>query len=295
MSALGLYLLAPGLAPGLASGLVEGAPFLGAGRLALAATLLLCSAGVSLGLSLGLERKLLWAAVRAVVQLALLGLVLEWVFARHEPGIVVALMVAMASLAGWEAVRRSRHRMAGVLPGTVAVMLGSSLFVTLFGVVWVLEQEPWYEPRFVIPVLGMVLGNTLNGVALGLDTLLAGLAEERARIETLLAHGATRREASLDLVRRAVRTGLIPILNSMMAVGVIAIPGMMTGQILSGETPGSAARYQVFILFLIAGGTALGTVGTVLYASRLAFDERERLRPERLRLAEPGRRSPTGS
>jgi putative ABC transport system permease protein len=128
----------------------------------------------------------------------------------------------------------------------------------------------------------MILGNALNGVSLGLETALAGFARDRERVELLLAHGATRREASRDVVRRAVRTGTIPILNSMIAAGLIAIPGMMTGQILSGEPPMSAARYQILILFCIAGAVALGTIGVVLVAERLVFDERDRLRAERI-------------
>jgi len=256
---------------------------LGAAQLALAAGLLLAAAGASLALRLGLGRRLLLAATRSVAQLMLLGLVLKWVFDSEGPWLVLAVMVLMAIIAGFEAVRRTTYRLPGVRGASIGVMLLSGLLVTFYGVAVVIRVEPWYAPQYVIPILGMVLGNTLTGISLGLETVLAGFARDRERVELLLAHGATRAEASRDVVRLAVRTGLIPILNAMVAAGIVSIPGMMTGQILAGQDPASAARYQIFILFSIAGGVALGTVGVVLAAARLAFDDRDRLRAERIR------------
>ncbi|MFT5289135.1 MAG: putative ABC transport system permease protein [Planctomycetota bacterium] len=247
------------------------------------AALLLVNAGVSVAFQLGLGRRLLIGAVRATIQLAFLGLVLQWVFDQNQLGIVVTLMIAMGLVAGWEAVRRTTRRAPGMLPAAMTIMVTTSFGVTAYALIAVSDGTPWWSPRYAIPIMGMVLGNALNGVSLGLETALAGFDEQRDRVEALLALGATRRQASRDVVRRAVRTGLVPILNSMVAVGIIAIPGMMTGQILGGEDPADAARYQLFILFTIAGGVALGTTGVVLTASRLLFDERDRLRLDRLR------------
>ena len=201
--------------------------------------------------------------------------------------VIVSLMLFMASVAGIEAVRRTTRRVPRIYTASTLVMLASSMAVTLYGLLVVLGTDPWYDPRYAIPILGMMLGNTLNGISLGLETTLEGFDVERSHVELKLALGATRAEASRDVVRRAVRTGMIPILNSMIAVGIIAIPGMMTGQILGGEAPADAARYQIFILFSIAGGVALGTVGVVLAATRLVFDERDRLRTDRIRVVEP--------
>ena len=205
-------------------------------------------------------------------------------FEAHEPLLILSLMLLMASIAGVEAVRRTTRRLPGIFAASGAVMVASSMAVTFYGLVAVIGIEPWYEPRYAIPILGMVPGNALNGISLGLETVLEGFDRDRRQVELLLALGATRAEATRDVVRRAVRTGMIPILNSMIAVGIVAIPGMMTGQILAGEDPLEAARYQLFILFAIAGGVALGTVGIVLAATRLAFDERDRLRTDRIRV-----------
>lgn len=252
--------------------------------LGLAALLILLNAGISLALRLGLERRLLLAALRATVQLALLGLLLGWVFEQQGLGAVLPVMLVMACLAGIEAARRSSRRVPGIFVASVGVMLASSLAVTLYGLLVVIDTPgAWYTPQYAIPLLGMVLGNTLNGISLGLDAALEGFDEDRARVELLLAHGATRRQASASVLRRATRRGMIPILNAMVAVGIISVPGMMTGQLLAGEDPQTAARYQLFILFAIAGGVALGTVGVVMATERLMFDDRDRLRVDRVR------------
>ena len=252
--------------------------------LGLAALLLVLNAGVATALRIPLGRRILTSALRATVQLAAIGFVLLWVFAAEGPARVLAMLVAMALLAGFEALRRSGVRVRGLAPLALGVMLVSSLTVTLYGTQLVLRVEPWYAPQYLVPILGMVLGNALNGVSLGMDTVLRGFREQKDRVELLLSHGATPWEASRDVVREAVRTGMIPILNSMAAAGVISIPGMMTGQLLAGEDPGTAARYQLFILFCIAGGVALGTLGVVLGSVRLVFDERMRLRTDWLRV-----------
>ena len=256
---------------------------LGWGQLALAAALILCNAGADVALRLGLGKRLLVAAARGFAQLLLLGVVLQWVFRQDGPWAVLGMMAVMIVFAGFEAVRRTSYRVRGAFAAGIGVMLVSSMVVTLYGVRGVIGVTPWYTPQYIVPILGMILGNTLTGISLGLETALEGFAKEKERVEVFLAHGLTPREASRDVVRRAVRVGLIPILNSMVAAGVVSIPGMMTGQILAGEDPAVAARYQIFILFSIAAGVALGTVGVVFAAERLVFDDRARLRADRIR------------
>lgn len=241
------------------------------------------TAAASLLFRLNMARSLLLAALRATAQLSALGLLLGWVFELNNPALVLLVMLAMATLAGLEAVRRTRHRVRGGRAMATFVMTASSMAITAYVTQLVLRVDPWYTPQYLIPILGMILGNTLNGISLGLEAALSGFRTERGRIECLLAHGAMRDVAARDVVRGAVRTGLVPVVNMMVAAGAISIPGMMTGQILAGEDPFSAARYQMFILFAIAGGTAIGTVGVVLLSVRLVFDDRDRLRVDRIR------------
>ena len=250
--------------------------------LALAAALILANASVSFALDLHLGRKLLLASVRSVLQLSLLGWLLKYIFAAEGALPVSAMLLIMATLAGTEAVRRTSRRVRGLTLVSTSVMLCTSLLISFYGVRVILDVEPWWKPQYIIPILGMILGNLLNGVSLGLESTLEGFVKDRACVESLLAHGATRQEASHDIVKRSVRTGTIPILNSMIAAGLISIPGMMTGQILSGQDPLSAAYYQMFILFSIAGAVALGTIGVVKLTTGLVFDERDRLRIDRI-------------
>jgi len=122
----------------------------------------------------------------------------------------------------------------------------------------------------------------MTGVSLGLHTLTTGLVRERAAVEARLCLGATRREALLPVSRAALRTALMPIINSMAATGLVALPGMMTGQIIAGADPVEAVKYQILVMFLIAGGTGLGATAAVMAGGHRLTDARHRLRLDRL-------------
>ena len=139
------------------------------------------------------------------------------------------------------------------------------------------DVQSWYEPQYTIPLLGMVLGNILNGVSLSMDRFMEGIVRERPLIEADLALGATRWEAAHQLVTDALRTGMIPTVNSMMVMGIVSLPGMMTGQLLAGAAPVAAVRYQIVIMFMIAAATAPGALGVVLLAFRALFNHRHQL------------------
>lgn len=155
--------------------------------------------------------------------------------------------------------------------------------VTVFALATQIRADPWYHPQFAIPLLGMVLGNTMTGIALGLDTLTAAAGREARAIEARIALGHTRYQALQGVMRRAVRAGLMPIINAMAAAGIVALPGMMTGQILSGVPPIEATKYQLLVMFLIAGGTGLGAFAAVVGGIHRLTDERHRLRLDRLK------------
>ena len=252
-------------------------------QLALGALLLLVALGLSVALRLGLTRGLAVAATRMVVQLLLVGLVLEWVFSTESAALVVALAVGMALLAGHAAVRRTSRRFAGVYLDALVSVLGASFVVTGAAVLGVLRVDPWYDPQYVIPLHGMLLGNALTGISLSLDRFMEGAARERGLVEARLSLGATRWEAARPLFRDAVRTGLVPITNSMAVMGVVSLPGMMTGQILAGADPGEAVRYQILIVFMIAACVALASLGVVALAYRRLFSADHRFHPEKIR------------
>lgn len=251
---------------------------------ALAGSLLIINAVLSIRLQLRLEKTLTIAAIRMVVQLSLVALVLRALFETVSPWLTAAVAAIMVLFAGYEAMARQERRFKGGWGygiGTAA-MLFASITVTLFALTTQVQPEPWYNPRYAIPLLGMILGNCMTGVALGLSVLLTGAAKDRARIEAMIALGYPCQEAFRPLVRDAARNGMIPIINSMAATGLVFLPGMMTGQILAGADPGQAAKYQMLIIFLIAGGTALGVMTAVLAGQRRLTDDRHRLRLDRL-------------
>ncbi len=249
---------------------------------ALASTLLVANAALSLVLRLGLGRRLAIAAVRATVQLVLLGYVLVPVFTLAHPAPVLLIAAVMVILAGHEAVARSPRRWPGIhLDAAVALALGAGVAVT-FGTLLVVGATPWWQPRYFIPLCGMVLGNSLTGLSLGLDRLLAAFDEGRDAIEVRLALGASRWQAVRPAVVEALRTATTPILNVMSAVGIVTIPGMMTGQLLGGVAPEQAALYQVVILFMIAGAVALASGSMVVAGALRVFDADHRLRVERI-------------
>lgn len=254
-------------------------------QLGLAAVLLAVAIGLTLALRLGLARGIIVAATRMVVQLLLVGLVLGWVFSTDDPLIILALAVLMAGLAGVAAVRRTVRRFAGIYWNALVSVLGASFLVTGFALLGVLRIEPWFDPQYLIPLHGMLLGNALTGISLSLDRFMEACAKERDQIETRLALGATRWEAAKPAVRDALRTGLIPIINSMTIMGIVSLPGMMTGQILAGADPTDAVRYQILIMFMIAACVALATHGVVLLAYRALFRRDHTFRPERLEAA----------
>ncbi|MEN8169416.1 MAG: iron export ABC transporter permease subunit FetB [Pseudomonadota bacterium] len=252
--------------------------------LALASLLVVVLSLLSFRLALGISRKLLLAALRTTVQLLLIGLVLKLLFANAHPAWVGLLSVVMLLAAGRIVMERQERRFIGWWGygvGTLSMFL-SSFAVTLITLMVILRPEPWYQPQYAIPLLGMMLGNTMNGVALGLERLTSSVHQQRGVIEARLLQGQPWCEAISDIRRDSMRIGMVPMLNAMAAAGLVSLPGMMTGQILAGAEPMEAVKYQILIMFLIASGTGFGTMGAVHFGARRLFDERERLRLDRI-------------
>ncbi len=251
--------------------------------LAIAASLLLVNAILSLCFGLGLEKRLLIAAARMIAQFALIGLVLVWLFNNVSllfTGLAAAIMIIFA---GRESVARQDRRFVGwwSLGIGVSSMALAGILVTIFALAQ-MRPDPWYHPQYAIPLLGLILGNAMNGVSLGLNNLTNGAAQGKLAIETRLCLGQSREEALRPIVREALRTAMLPIINSMAAAGIVFLPGMMTGQILAGVDPEEAVKYQLLIMFMVGGGTAFGSLCAILGGARLLSDSRHRLRLDRL-------------
>ncbi|MCG7925598.1 MAG: iron export ABC transporter permease subunit FetB [Candidatus Thiodiazotropha taylori] len=252
--------------------------------LAIAATLVVALALISLRLSLGIEGKLLIAALRTVIQLSLLGLVLKFLFVQSHPLLISALAMFMLFVAGYEVMARQQRRFSGIWGfgvGTLSMFI-SSFSVTILALTVIIQAEPWYSVQYLIPLLGMMLGNTMSGIAIALDNLTQHAWQRRQEIEARLILGHTWDQSIREIRRNALRSGLIPIINAMAAAGIVSLPGMMTGQILAGAPPMEASKYQILIMLLIAAGTGFGATAAVWIGAKRLFDDRERLRLDRL-------------
>lgn len=252
--------------------------------IALSAIGLLITGALSIAMQLGLARTLLIAAIRMVVQLWLVGSVLSWVFAIDSIWLVLALLLLMGGFAAYEIRARQKAPFKGFWSiGLGGVpMVGVGMLVLCFTLATVVGPDPWYEPRYAIPMFGMLLGNSMTAVALALDQMTRGARQRQGEINDRLALGMTRMEAMLPLMRDAMSMGLLPTINSMAAMGVVALPGMMTGQILEGADPANAVRYQIVIMFAIAGTTGISLLASIWLSVVRLTDKRHRLRLDRL-------------
>jgi len=252
--------------------------------LVLAAILMLASGALSWGFSLKLERTLLLNSLRMVVQLALIGFVLKWIFAQTSPLWTIVLAFIMIAVAGAEIVLRQNRKLKGFYAYSLGTgtMMFIGVLVTIYAVKGIIAPNPWYQPRFILPILGMVLGNTMTGVSLVISTFMDTAHRERTNIEARLAAGHPRFRALDKVLSVSLRTGLMPIINAMATTGLVSLPGMMTGQILAGADPVEAAKYQMMIMFVIAGATAMAVVIAGLGSMMLLTDRRHRLRLDRL-------------
>ncbi|MHB1016714.1 MAG: ABC transporter permease [Coriobacteriia bacterium] len=242
-------------------------------QLLLAAGFMVLVGIISIRLSLGIEKDLAIATVRTYVQLFILGLTLRWVFSVDSPWLVLGMMVLMVLAAARTIVRRAPDAPPGVFGSSVVSMALTGFIVTFAVTGLVVQVEPWYRAQYVIPLAGMVLGNSMTGIALALERVFADLDARAEELVALVALGATPWEAAAPSARTAISAALIPTINSMAAAGIVFIPGMMTGQILAGADPLAASGYQIVVMLMVAAATAIGSVAAVMLTFHRRFSK----------------------
>jgi putative ABC transport system permease protein len=240
--------------------------------------LVLLAIGLARLRRIGEEGQMLWASVRMVLQLFAVGYLLHLVFAVKSPLAVIAMLLAMVGFSLQVMGSRIKRKM----PDFYRVM-GTSLLIGCGGVTFlfcglVVGYSPWYDPRYLIPLAGMIIGNSMNGASLAAERLSAELYERREEIEAALCLGATARQASESSVRLAFRAALMPTMNTMAAMGIVSLPGMMTGQILSGTEPIIAVRYQIAIMCAITGAVAITSFLILVQGYRRYFSAAHQLK-----------------
>ncbi|WP_435010970.1 ABC transporter permease [Tundrisphaera lichenicola] len=231
---------------------------------------------------LGQVRSMAISTTRLVVQMMLLAVVLRAIIAANQPALVLSIALAMLAVAAHTVgARQARGRWEIRVQAFGAMLVGAALVMAV-SIRLSLGVQPWYDAQTVIPMLGMILGNSVTAVSLAAERFASDLRADRDLVELRLALGATPRQAATPALRSAVSAGLSPILNNMAIAGIVAIPGMTTGQLLAGADVGQAIRYQILLYLEIASTVAISVL--ILLAIRLSrhFTPAQQLRRETL-------------
>lgn len=252
-------------------------------RLASCAGVLLVLLGLNAWARLGIGKELSVAAARGPLQLLLVGYLLTTIFALDDPWLVFAMLLMMLGIAAHTATRRLRRRLRGLGPLLMSTIgLGTGLGLVLMSQ-FIVQTSPWYDPQYLIPFGGMLLGNCMNATAIGGERFQEELRAHAGEVEARLALGFTAHESTHPMLSRSVRASLIPILNSLASAGLVQLPGMMTGQVLSGTDPVIAVKYQILIFALLLLALAISVTLFLNLLQRRYITKAQQLRIELLR------------
>ncbi|MBE9189080.1 iron export ABC transporter permease subunit FetB [Gloeocapsopsis crepidinum LEGE 06123] len=220
--------------------------------LVLAVGLIAIAIGLSAWERIGLELNIAIAAGRTILQLLVVGYVLAFVFAIDNLWAVLAILAVMLTIAAIVARNRISKKIPLVLPLVWGAIFLSTAVTLAYTNLLIIQPLRWYEPQYLIPLAGIVFGSAINGAAIAGERLVSTINASHLEIETHLSLGATPQQAVAQYRRDAIKAGLIPILNQMTVVGIVTLPGIITGQLLSGVDPLDAASYQILVLFILA-------------------------------------------
>ncbi|QDP71227.1 iron export ABC transporter permease subunit FetB [Legionella israelensis] len=231
-----------------------------------------------------LNKKMVIASLRMVVQLLFVGFYMEYLFQLDNPWINVAWILVMVAVANLATIDRSelRFKKETLLPLFFATLLGV-VITDIFFLNAVIQLPKTLAAQYTIPITGMVLGNCLTTNVIGLNAFFYGIKSEEERYQFYLACGASRSEALTPFISEAIRKSANPTLASMASIGLVYLPGMMTGQILSGSPPIIAIKYQIMIMFAIFLGTILSLYLGIQFAGRYVFKDTDMLDESLLR------------
>jgi putative ABC transport system permease protein len=204
-----------------------------------------------------LAKDMFVATLRCFAQLLIVGYILKALFGADRWYWVVGALVVMTLVAGIEAVRREKKRVPNTFIIVTGIIFASTILVMLFALIFIVRIDSWFNPQYIIPMMGMLIGNAMTGASLLVNRLRSEMVSSREIIEAKLALGADRKEATRKCIGETVRAAMIPSINSLMIVGLVSLPGMMTGQIIAGASPLDAVKYQIAIMYMITTANTL--------------------------------------
>lgn len=224
------------------------------------------------------EKQILLSTVRMTVQLVLVGYLLVYLFDNINPFFTIGVVIIMEVFAVYNIFKRTKYRLSKRLKRAVAIsMTIGTLSCLFYFLLVVLRVNPWYNPRYFIPIAGMIIGNSMTGVSVGVNQLVDGMQTKKHLVESALMLGASPKIAAKDIVNSAFDSAILPTINSMLGMGIVFLPGMMTGQFLSGTSPLTAIEYQIAIMLSILGSVALTVVIFVQLGYKSFFNSEDQL------------------
>lgn len=221
-------------------------------------------------------RLLFTACLRMTVQLAAAGYLLTYIFKKPNPAVTVLYVAAMLCFAVYRVIKPNKKLNRRFKLAIALSLCFSGVAVLLFMIIAVIGESP-FNPQYVIPLGGMIIGNTMTGVSLAVKTFLDSFSGQRLKIETLLNMGAEPKKILMPFVNRAFETAILPTLNSMLGMGLVSLPGMMTGQILSGTVPTTAILYQIAIMICICTAVCVAVFSSLYIGCRTMYNSRKQI------------------
>lgn len=248
-------------------------PSMSNASLALAFMLVLVALMISQKEKLGLEKDMLWSVARAIVQLTLVGYLLHTLFAVNSRWLTLLMVLFICLNAALNARKRSKRIGNAFVISFIAIACGTGLTLTIL----VVSGAIAFVPMQVIPVAGMIAGNAMVAVGLCYTQLNQRFADNRQKIEEMLSLGASVKLASSALVRDSIRAALIPTVDAAKTVGLVSLPGMMSGLIFAGIDPVLAIKYQIMVTFMLLGTAAISTIIAAWLGYRRFYNARAQL------------------
>lgn len=219
---------------------------------------------------------LIVASIRMTVQLTLAGLILTYIFDNPHPAFTIIYFAVMTAFAVHRVLSKNKDINKKFKLAIAFSLSASGLCIVLF-FVGIVVGESIFNPQYVIPLSGMIMGNAMTGTTLGIKTFRESFRGQRNKIDTLLNMGVSPQEILLPFVNQSLETALLPTLNSMLGMGIVALPGMMTGQILSGTAPTTAILYQIAIMTAVCTVVCLSVFGSLYLGYKTLYNSRNQI------------------
>lgn len=224
------------------------------------------------------EKEIIISSIRMTLQLILTGYILVYLFEFPSPVYTILVLVVMEFFSVYTIIKRAKVKLSFRLKQIIALsMVVGTVSCLVYFLLIVIQISPWYNPQYFIPIAGMLIGNSMTGISLGVSWLVDGMETQKNLVEGALMFGATPKMASRRIVNNAFDSAILPTINSMVGMGIVFLPGMMTGQILSGTSPVTAISYQIAIMLGILGSVSLTVILFVQLGYKTFFNSQSQL------------------